>query len=86
MHEICLFLFLHRYNNEVALSFDWATTKKLTNFILSCEITGKKLKDSEIKYQKVLENLDNSLFARYERTGKRPILTALQFKKNKKGN
>jgi IS1 family transposase len=22
MHEICLFLFLHRYNNEVALSFD----------------------------------------------------------------
>lgn len=22
MHEICLFLFLHRYNNELALSFD----------------------------------------------------------------
>ncbi len=60
--------------------------KKLINFFRSCEIIGKKPDKNDINIQKALENLENSMFEHYERTGKRPILSALQIKQSKKGN
>ncbi len=56
------------------------------NSIIDHEFKEKELKESEIKLQKALAKLDNSIFANYERTGKRPILTSLKSKKPIKGN
>ena len=56
------------------------------NAVVNFEFKEKELKESDIKLQKALEKLDNSIFANYERTGKRPILTSLKSKKPKKGN
>ena len=56
------------------------------NAVVNFEFKEKELKESDIKLQKALEKLDNSIFANYERTGKRPILTSLKSKKGTKGN
>lgn len=61
----------------------------LNNFIVSAynfEVAAEAEKESQIKYEKSLENLDDKLFEHYERTGKRPVLNALQLKNKKKGN
>ena len=56
------------------------------NSITNSELAFKKLKEAEINCQKSLEDLDDSIFEHYERTGKRPVLTSLPSKKSKKGN
>jgi chromosome segregation ATPase len=65
-----------------------AQLHKLTLSILDCEASQERLKRSRKEYQESLEELDDSIFEHYVRTGKRPVLSALQFKfgKRLKGN
>ncbi len=61
---------------------------KLIIDVLDAEIIQERLKRHKTKYEKSLEKLDNILAEQYRRTGKRAVLTALQFKFSKrlKGN
>ncbi|HEY0427604.1 MAG TPA: hypothetical protein VGC76_07455 [Pyrinomonadaceae bacterium] len=59
----------------------------LNNLILSvldCEVAEERLRGSRHRYQKSLAKLDDSLAEHYERTGRRLVLTALQFKYRKR--
>lgn len=56
---------------------------RLNKFILAIqkeEAAEEDLRKSKAEYQKSLDDIDDSLFEHYKRTGKRPILSALQFK------
>lgn len=61
---------------------------KLIIDVLDAEILEERLKRHKTSHQKSLAQLDDSLAEQYERTGKRAVLTALQFKFSKrlKGN
>jgi chromosome segregation ATPase len=63
-----------------------ARLEKLILSVRKCEIAEENLRKSEFEYQKSLEELDDSLVEHFERTGKRPILSALQLSKRFKGN
>ena len=43
-------------------------------------------KESTTRKQKSLKEVEDAIFEHYERTGKRPVMTALKVKKNNKGN
>ena len=43
-------------------------------------------KKSTTRKQKSLKEVEDAIFEHYERTGKRPVMTALKVKKNNKGN
>ncbi len=61
----------------------------LNTFIVSardCEVAEEQAKESKIRYEKSLEQLDDTLFEHYERTGKRPVISALRHSKKNKGN
>lgn len=57
-----------------------ARLDKLIRSIEKEEIAKENLKKSRAEYQKSLDDMDDSLFEHYKRTGKRPVLSALQFK------
>jgi hypothetical protein len=50
------------------------------------QIIEERLKRQKREYQQSLANLDDSMVEHYQRTGKRPVLTSLLFKKRFKGN
>ncbi len=75
----------YNISDEGIISVEEKLNKVITS-IINCEIADERLKESKIKEQKSLEKLSNTLFESYERTGKRPIMSALQFKKRNKGN
>ncbi len=54
----------------------------LSSSLLECDVD----KESTPRKQKSLKELEDALFEHYQRTGKRPVLTALKVKKNNKGN
>lgn len=63
-----------------------AKLNNLVTSVLNSKIANAKLRESEIQVEKSLEKLDDAIFEHYERTGKRPVLTALRVNKNLKGN
>lgn len=63
-----------------------ARLENLIESVRKCEIAEENLRKSESQYRKSLEKLDDSLAEHFERTGKRPILSALQLNKRFKGN
>ena len=58
----------------------------------SLETLGRSLLESDVdkksttRKQKSLKEVEDAIFEHYERTGKRPVMTALKVKKNNKGN
>jgi len=83
--------FMKEYQAEYGLTDEQVkgSEAKLNTFIVSVresEIAEENLKISRIKYRESIENLADSTFEHFERTGKRPVLTALQPKKKIKGN
>ena len=79
--------FMKRNQVEYAFSDEAIALMELllNTFIVSahdCEVAEEEAKKSKIRYEKSLEDLDDTLFEHYERTGKRPVLTALKVKKD----
>ena len=73
------------FSDETITSSE-AGLNKLIISVLDCEIAEERLKGSKMKYAKSIRDLDDSMVEHYQRTGKRPVLSALQFKKRNRGN
>ena len=71
---------------DEAIASSEASLNKLILSIMDCEIVEERLKGSKMRYKQSIRDLDDSMFEHYKRTGKRPVLSALQFKNRNKGN
>ena len=85
--------FMEKYQDEYGFTDEQiaeseAHLNELILKVLDYEVAEERLKGSSMRYRKSLEKLDNTLAEHYERTGKRLVVTALQFKFSKrlKGN
>lgn len=71
---------------DEAITTSETNLNKLIISVLDCEIAEERTKGCKMRYEKALKDLDDSINDHYQRTGKRPVLSALQFKSRNKGN
>ena len=83
--------FIKRNQTEYDFSDETITSSeaglnKLIISVLDCEVAEERLKGGKMRYAQSIRDLDDSMVEHYQRTGKRPVLSALQFKKRNRGN
>ncbi len=83
--------FMKKYQVDYAFTDeDIALNEMMLNNLIASihnsKVAEESAKEAELKAQQALKNLDNAIFETYERTGKRPVLTALPVRKDNKGN
>ena len=83
--------FMKKYQFEYdfpdeAIASSEANLNKFIISVLDCEVADERLKGGKMRLEQSIKDLENSLFEHYQRTGKRPVLSALQFKNRNRGN
>ena len=83
--------FMKKYQFEYdfpdeAIASSEANLNKFIISVLDCEVADERLKGGKMRLEQAIKDLENSIFEHYQRTGKRPVLSALQFKNRNRGN